>query len=113
MKIRGGFTTTILLCLMGAAWAQETTGQLEGHILDEQDKAISAVNIVVTSPRLQGERGTSYQPGRLIPAYRLAARPLHGKDFSHCLPFRLGAKGAGSPGKNHLARGDSFATTSH
>ncbi len=32
MNRRIGFTTTILLCLLGTAWAQVTTGQLEGHI---------------------------------------------------------------------------------
>ena len=39
------------------ALAQETTGRLEGRVLDAQGKPIADVNVSVTSPELQGGRG--------------------------------------------------------
>ena len=100
--------SAILVWSVGPVSAQETTGQLEGHILDEQDKAISAVNIVVTSPRLQGERGTSTNKDGY---FRLIALPpgLYMVKISHIayhstsvpkVPVRLGK--TTSLGETHL-----------
>jgi hypothetical protein len=52
-------TLIILLVFSASIQAQETIGFLEGYVRTESENPISAANIVVTSPQLQGERGTS------------------------------------------------------
>ena len=102
------FISTILVWSVGTVLAQETTGQLEGHIFDQQNKAISAVNIVVTSPRLQGERGAASNKDGY---FRLIALPpgLYMVKISHIayhstsvpkVPVRLGK--TTSLGETHL-----------
>jgi hypothetical protein len=41
-----------------SSWAQQTTGSLEGRILDEGGEPVAYANIVVSGPNLQGARGT-------------------------------------------------------
>jgi len=52
--------TLALLALLASitpAFAQETTGNIEGRLVDSEGKAIAFANINVTSPSLQGGRG--------------------------------------------------------
>jgi hypothetical protein len=46
-----------LYAIVTPALAQETTGNLEGRLVDSEGKAIAFANINVTSPSLQGGRG--------------------------------------------------------
>jgi len=88
----------ILLCFLVSAWTQETVGHLEGHIHNDQGEAISSVNIVVTSPQLQGERGASTNNDGY---FRILALPAgfytvkishiaHKSTIVQKLPIRLG-----------------------
>ena len=52
------FVAFITLFYATSVTGQETTGNLEGRIIDETGKPVSYVNIFVTGPNLQGTRGT-------------------------------------------------------
>jgi hypothetical protein len=47
----------ILVAFVPPTSAQETTGRLEGRVLDARGQPITDVNVTVTSPALQGGRG--------------------------------------------------------
>ena len=66
--------TLVLLFLAAAsalqlptALAQETTGRMEGRVLDARGQPVADVNVTVTSPALQGGRGcTTNAQGRFV-----------------------------------------------
>jgi len=47
----------ILLLLATAVSAQQTTGNIEGHLVGEDGKPVQFANVVVSGPELQGNRG--------------------------------------------------------
>ena len=47
----------VLGILSGRAFAQNTTGSLEGHLVDVDGKPLLDVNVTVTGDDLQGRRG--------------------------------------------------------
>jgi hypothetical protein len=58
--IRMKFLLAILIALcVSVASSQETTGNLEGRILDEQNEPIPGVSVSVAGSSLQGQRGVS------------------------------------------------------
>lgn len=53
------FTLSILFLFVNLILSQETTGNLEGRILDSERNPIASANIILNSERMQGERGTT------------------------------------------------------
>lgn len=62
-----------LLSLSQVVHAQETTGRIEGRILDAASAPVPFVNITVSSPSLQGQRGTQTDESG---GFRLLALPV-------------------------------------
>ncbi|MCG8606420.1 TonB-dependent receptor, partial [bacterium] len=56
-RIQSALSLICLLC--GISLAQQTTGNIEGRLVDAKNKPISLANIVVSGPSLQGERGAA------------------------------------------------------
>lgn len=59
MPARIIFLILLLSLPITYSWSQEITGTLQGRIVTEENLPLQAVNILVTSPSLQGTSGTS------------------------------------------------------
>ncbi|HEV8629434.1 MAG TPA: carboxypeptidase-like regulatory domain-containing protein, partial [Thermoanaerobaculia bacterium] len=64
MRIVRALVLAMLACgtlVAGAAWAQNPTGTITGHVTGTDGSALPGVTVTVTSPSMQGERTTVSQ----------------------------------------------------
>src|SRR5206468_6776574 len=67
MRAISRWLAAILLLFPIAALAQETTGRLDGRLVDAKGSPIAFANVIVSSPALQGMRGgQSAEDGRFV-----------------------------------------------
>ena len=55
--VRGGIAIVAVFLLATSAFAQ-TTGRIDGHVIDEDGSPLPGVTVSITSPALQGQRDT-------------------------------------------------------
>jgi outer membrane receptor protein involved in Fe transport len=58
MRVRGKFLIAMLVCLLaaGSLMAQSTRGGLQGTVTDEGGQPLPGVNVLLTSPNMQGQK---------------------------------------------------------
>ena len=92
--------TLFLFLVSNATLSQETTGKLEGRILDSGRNPIVSANILINSNSMQGERGTTtnekgyFYAFNLHDGWQINASPVfsynHKADSDNKLTFPVG-----------------------
>jgi hypothetical protein len=67
------FALVLLFCLSSFSLAQETTGNIEGYIQDDEGDPLADVEIVIKGSNLQGSRGSTTDNNGYFIIYRIPA----------------------------------------
>ncbi len=63
----------LLICLSSFSLAQETAGNIEGYIVDDEGTPLADVEIVIKGSNLQGTRGSTTDNNGYFIIYRIPA----------------------------------------